>query len=60
MPPCNARGRTKSLTGVRGAQVESEARGVCNEGDDDNHQELMMGGGASAPGGNIKNVREAL
>ncbi|GFY95611.1 hypothetical protein Acr_10g0009960 [Actinidia rufa] len=44
MPPRNARGRTKSLTG---------ARRNHDEEDDGNHQESVMGGGASALGGNV-------
>ncbi|GFZ21161.1 hypothetical protein Acr_29g0003230 [Actinidia rufa] len=42
MPPRNARGRAKSLTGARRARG---ARRNLNEGDD--HQESMMGGRAS-------------
>ncbi|GFZ21162.1 hypothetical protein Acr_29g0003240 [Actinidia rufa] len=52
MPPRNARGRAKSLTGARGAR---RARRNLNEGDD--HQESVMGGRASAPVENVGNVR---
>ncbi|XP_057499022.1 uncharacterized protein LOC130783421 isoform X7 [Actinidia eriantha] len=47
MPPHNARGRDRSLMGSHGA------RGIRVERDDENHQESVMGGGASAPGGNV-------
>ncbi|GFS41723.1 hypothetical protein Acr_00g0076060 [Actinidia rufa] len=53
MSPRNARGRTKSLTGARGARGAHGARRNHDEEDDGNHQELVMGGGASAPGGNV-------
>ena len=57
MPPRNARGRAKSLTGARGARVACKACGVRDEGDDDNHQESVMGGRASALGGSVENVK---
>ncbi|GFS29087.1 hypothetical protein Acr_00g0005280 [Actinidia rufa] len=40
MPPRQARGHARSLTGARGA------RGIHEEGDGENHQESVMGGGA--------------
>ncbi|GFZ09171.1 hypothetical protein Acr_20g0009790 [Actinidia rufa] len=40
MPPRQARGRARSLTGARGT------RGICEEGDGENHQESVIGGGA--------------
>ena len=40
MPPRQVRGHAKSLTGDRGA------RGTRKEGDSENHQESVMGGGA--------------
>ncbi|GFZ12759.1 hypothetical protein Acr_23g0011440 [Actinidia rufa] len=52
MPPRNARGRAKSLTGARGARGAHGARRNHDEEDDGNHQESVMGGGASALGGN--------
>ncbi|GFS43664.1 hypothetical protein Acr_00g0086290 [Actinidia rufa] len=48
MPPRNARGHAKSLTGARGARG---VRRACRN--HENHQESAMGGGASAPGGNV-------
>ncbi|GFZ13156.1 hypothetical protein Acr_23g0015410 [Actinidia rufa] len=54
MPPRNARGRAKSLTGARGARGPRGARRNLDEGDD--HQESVMGGRASAPVENIRNV----
>ncbi|GFZ01057.1 hypothetical protein Acr_14g0006920 [Actinidia rufa] len=53
MPPRNARGRAKSLTGARGDRGAHGTRRNHDEEDDGNHQELVMGGGASAPGGNV-------
>ncbi|GFZ13896.1 hypothetical protein Acr_24g0000860 [Actinidia rufa] len=53
MPPRNVRGCAESLTGARGACGAHGARRNCDEGDDGNHQESVMGGGASAPGGNM-------
>ncbi|GFY88798.1 hypothetical protein Acr_06g0007380 [Actinidia rufa] len=53
MPPRNARGCTKSLTGAHGARGARGARRNHDEEDDGNHQESVMGGGASAPGGNV-------
>ncbi|GFZ01616.1 pleckstrin homology (PH) domain superfamily protein [Actinidia rufa] len=50
MAPRNARGHAKSITGARGARG---ARRNHDEKDDENHQESVMGGGASAPGGNV-------
>ncbi|GFS38040.1 hypothetical protein Acr_00g0055310 [Actinidia rufa] len=47
MPPRNARGRAKSLTGARGARGACGAHRNLDEGDD--HQESVMGGRASAP-----------
>ena len=44
MPPRNARGRAKSLTGARGARGPRGARRNLDEGDD--HQESVMGGRA--------------
>ncbi|GFS30366.1 hypothetical protein Acr_00g0011480 [Actinidia rufa] len=40
MPPRQARGRARSLTGARGA------RGIREKGDGKNHQESVMWGGA--------------
>ena len=51
--PHQARGRAKSLTRARGASVAYGARGNHDEGDDDNHQESVMGGEANAPSGNV-------
>ncbi|GFZ09434.1 hypothetical protein Acr_21g0000330 [Actinidia rufa] len=53
MPPHQAKGRAKSLTRARGASVACVARGNRDEGDEDNHQESVMGGEANAPSGNV-------
>ncbi|GFS41565.1 hypothetical protein Acr_00g0075130 [Actinidia rufa] len=53
MPPRNARGHAKSLTGARGARGAREARRNHDEEDDGNHQESVMGGRASAHRGNV-------
>ncbi|GFY95320.1 hypothetical protein Acr_10g0007050 [Actinidia rufa] len=50
MPPQQARGHARSLTGVRGARGARGARGIREEGDGKNHQESVMGGRA---GGNV-------
>ncbi|GFS43505.1 hypothetical protein Acr_00g0085530 [Actinidia rufa] len=50
---CLARGHARSLTGARGARVAHGARGDRDEGDNDNHHESVMGGGAHAFGGNV-------
>ena len=47
MPPHQAGGCARSLTGARGA------RGNRDEGDDDNHQESVMGGEVNTHGENI-------
>ncbi|GFY88920.1 hypothetical protein Acr_06g0008600 [Actinidia rufa] len=54
MPPRNARGRAKSLTGARGARGARGTRRNLDEGDD--HQESVMGGRASAPVENVGNI----
>ncbi|GFS39082.1 hypothetical protein Acr_00g0061070 [Actinidia rufa] len=46
MPPRQARGRARSLTGARRARGARGARGIREEGDGENHQESVMGGGA--------------
>ncbi|GFS30239.1 hypothetical protein Acr_00g0010910 [Actinidia rufa] len=53
MSPHQARGRARSLTGARGARVAHGARGDRDEGDNDNHHESVMEGGAHAFGGNV-------
>ncbi|GFZ02656.1 hypothetical protein Acr_15g0012640 [Actinidia rufa] len=53
MPPRNARCHAKSLTGARGACGACRARRNHDEEDDGNHQESVMGGGASALGENV-------
>ncbi|GFY94256.1 hypothetical protein Acr_09g0007020 [Actinidia rufa] len=47
MSPHQARGHARSLMGARGA------RGDRDEGDNDNHHESVIGGGAHAFGGNV-------
>ena len=47
------RGHERSLTGAR---VARGTHGNREEGNDDNHQESVMGGGASAPRGNVGGV----
>ncbi|PSS08075.1 RNA-directed RNA polymerase [Actinidia chinensis var. chinensis] len=59
MPPRNARGRTKSITGARGDRVVRGDSGNCDE-DGDNHQESVMGGGANAPRENVGGVPPAV
>ena len=56
MPPRQARGRARSLTGARGARGARRARGIREEGDGENHQESVMGGGAR---GNVGGTRSA-
>ena len=56
MPPQQVRGRARSLIEAHGARVAPETHGNHDEGDDDNHQESVMGGRASALGGNIGKV----
>ncbi|GFZ22031.1 hypothetical protein Acr_29g0011930 [Actinidia rufa] len=53
MSPHQARGRARSLTGACGARVAHGARGDCDERDNDNHHESVMGGRAHAFGGNV-------
>ncbi|GFY87396.1 hypothetical protein Acr_05g0010350 [Actinidia rufa] len=53
MSPHQARGRVRSLTGKRGARAAHGARENRDEGDNDNHHESVMGGGANAFGGNV-------
>ena len=43
----------RSLTGARGARVAHRAYRTRDEGDDNNHQESVMGGEVNAPGGNV-------
>ncbi|GFS41415.1 hypothetical protein Acr_00g0074170 [Actinidia rufa] len=53
MPPHQARGRARSLTGARGACAAHGARGNRDEGDNDNHHESAIEGEANAFGGNV-------
>ena len=46
MLPRQARCCARSLTRVRRACVARGARGDCEEGDGENHQESVIGGGA--------------
>ena len=46
MPSRQARGRARSLTGVHGVRGARGDRGDREEGDSENHQELVMGGRA--------------
>ena len=48
MPPRQARGRARSLTGARGARVACGTHGNHEEGNDDNYQESVMRGVESA------------
>ncbi|GFY95687.1 hypothetical protein Acr_10g0010720 [Actinidia rufa] len=54
MSPRQARGRARPLPRARGA------RGNRNEGDGENHQESVIGGGANAPRGDVGGVGGAL
>ncbi|GFZ17988.1 hypothetical protein Acr_26g0012570 [Actinidia rufa] len=51
MPPRQARGRARSLTGARGARGARGPRGIREEGDGENHQESVMGGGVGGNAG---------
>ncbi|GFY95350.1 hypothetical protein Acr_10g0007350 [Actinidia rufa] len=53
MPPCQARGCERSLPRARGVH---EACGNREEGDGENHQELVIGERANTPGGNVGGV----
>ncbi|GFS35773.1 hypothetical protein Acr_00g0041940 [Actinidia rufa] len=53
MPPHQVKGCVRSLMGARRACVARRARGNRDEGDDDYHQESVMGGKVNAPSGNI-------
>ena len=46
MPPRQARGRARSLMGARGVRGARGDHGDREEGDGENHQESVMGGGA--------------
>ncbi|GFZ03512.1 hypothetical protein Acr_16g0001360 [Actinidia rufa] len=59
MPSHQARGRTRSLTGVHGACAAHGARGNRDQGDNDNHHESAIEGEANAFGGNVWVVRGA-
>ena len=59
MPPHQASGSARSLMGARGAHAAHGARGNRDEGDNDNHHEVVMGGEANAFGENIWVVRGA-
>ena len=60
MLPHQARGRARLLPRVRGTHEAGRARGEHEEGDGENHQESVMGGGANASGGNVGGVGGAL
>ncbi|GFZ13169.1 hypothetical protein Acr_23g0015540 [Actinidia rufa] len=60
MPPQQARGCTRSLTGACGARIAHEARENHDEGDDENHHESMMGGGANAPRGGVGAIQTSV
>ncbi|GFZ14488.1 hypothetical protein Acr_24g0006780 [Actinidia rufa] len=53
MSPPQVRGHARSFTGARGACATHGAREKRDEGDDNNHQESVMGGEANAFGGNV-------
>ncbi|GFZ06768.1 hypothetical protein Acr_18g0009380 [Actinidia rufa] len=59
LPPRQARGRERSFLGARGVCVACGARGNHEDGDGENHQESVMGGGANALGVNVGGVRGA-
>ena len=60
MPPRQVRGRSRSLTGARGARVARGARGDREEGNDDDHQESVMGERTNAPGGGVGGTPPAV
>ena len=53
MPPRQARGHARPLPRAHGTRKAGRACGEHEEGDGENHQESVMGGGANAPGGNV-------
>ncbi|GFZ16971.1 hypothetical protein Acr_26g0002410 [Actinidia rufa] len=53
IPSQQARGRARSLTGVRGAHIARGASRNREEGDGENHQESVIGGGVNALRGNV-------
>ncbi|GFY83660.1 hypothetical protein Acr_03g0004340 [Actinidia rufa] len=53
MSPHQARSRVRSLMEARGARTAHGACENCDDGDNDNHHESVMGGEANAFGGNI-------
>ncbi|GFS29011.1 hypothetical protein Acr_00g0004970 [Actinidia rufa] len=53
MPPRNARGCTKSLTGARGLVEHAGLVGITTRKTMGITKSRVMGGGASAPGGNV-------
>ena len=50
---CQAKGRARPLPRARETRRTGRACGEHEEGDGENHQELVMGGGANAPRGNV-------
>ncbi|GFY80682.1 hypothetical protein Acr_01g0004910 [Actinidia rufa] len=60
MPPHQAKSCVRSLTGARGARVAHGARGNRDEGYDNNHQELVMGGEANVACENVWDVGGAI
>ena len=60
MLPRQARGHARLLPRARGIRRAGRARGEHEEGDGENHQESVMGGGANAPKVNVGGVGGAL
>ena len=53
MIPRQARGRVRSLTRARETHIACRTCGNRDEGDNDNHQESVIGGETNAPRGNV-------
>ena len=52
MLPCQARDRARPQRRARGTRGAGKVSGEHEEGDGENHQESVIGGGANAPGSN--------
>ena len=53
MLPCQARDRARPQRRARGTRGAGKVSGEHEEGDGENHQESVIGGGANAPKGNV-------
>ena len=57
---CQAKGRARPLPRARETRRTGRACGEHEEGDGENHQEYVMGGGANAPKVNVGGVGGVL